>query len=70
MNLGVAKTESKIEDKHIAGKLEAQLEKLEGAFDVGGKVKKVDVKEGCSEIQVNKDLDVTVRTRDFSRYIC
>jgi hypothetical protein len=56
----VAKEESKIEDTHIAGKLEAQLKKLSGAFDVSGQVE-VEAKKGCSTI--NKDVDLTVRTR-------
>ena len=63
----VAKEESKIEDTHIAGKLEAQLKKLTGAFDMSGQVQ-LEVKEACSKI--SKDLDITVRTRHCSRYNC
>ena len=63
----VAKQESKIEDSHIAGKLEAELKKLSGAFDLSGEVK-LDVKEACKNI--SKDLDLTVRARHCSRYNC
>ena len=56
----VAKEDSKIEDTHIAGKLNAELKKLGGAFDVSGEVK-LDVKEACKKI--SKDLDLTVCTR-------
>ena len=62
-----AKEESKIENTHIARKLEAKLKMLNGAFDVSGQVK-LDVKEGCSTI--NKDVDLTVCMRHSSRYNC
>ena len=61
----IAKEESKVENAHIAGKLEAKLKKLSGAFDVSGQVK-LDVKEECTTI--NKDVDLTVRTCQCSRY--